>query len=171
MSEQTLTPAQQQLLAVWQQHTFAEFVQRDAAAALATMSDDPYVLLIPAGTGGVGRDGVYDFYANAFLPNIPQDMENIPISQTITEDKIIEEAIFRFTHNEQVDWMIPGVPATGKKVEMVVIGLIQFKDGKVAHEHLYWDQATVLTQLGVVDHPAAAAGQRTIPKLREIMGL
>ena len=132
--------------------------QEDADAALATMTENPYVLLIPAGTGGTGRAAVREFYANHFLPNIPPDFELISLSQTFGNDRIVEEFVISFTHSLDMDWMLPGMPATGRRVEFAFVGLIQFQDGKVAHEHLYWDQATLLSQMGVLDHPLAAAG-------------
>src|SRR5215207_7915528 len=99
----------QQLLEVWQQHTYSEFVMRDAQAALNTMSDNPYVLMVPVVTGGQGRDGVYKFYHDQFLAQIPNDFAAIPISQVIAENRIVEEAVYAFTHDQVLDWMIPGV--------------------------------------------------------------
>lgn len=141
----------QQLLEVWQQHTYAEFVLRDATAALTTMTDNPYVLMVPIGVGGQGRDGVHHFYATAFLAQMPSDLTPVPISQIITQNYIIEEAVFSFTHNQVMDWILPGVAATGKRIEMALVGIIKFEDGKIANEHLYWDQATVLAQAGLID--------------------
>jgi carboxymethylenebutenolidase len=163
-----LTPDQQAMLAAWQQHTYAEFVLKDADAALATMTENPYVLLIPASTGGTGRTAVREFYANHFLPNIPPDFELISLSQTFGNDRIVEEFVISFTHSLDMDWMLPGMPATGRRVEFAFVGLIQFQDGKVAHEHLYWDQATLLSQIGVLDHPVAAAGVGSAAKLRKL---
>lgn len=162
-----LTPERKVMLDAWQQHTYTEFVLKDADAALATMTDNPYVILIPAGTGGSGREGVHEFYANHFLPGIPPDIELIPVSQIFGDDRIVEESVVRFTHNINMEWMLPGLPPTGKKVEFVMVGIITFKDGKVANEHLYWDQATLLSQLGILDHPAAAAGTVSAAKLLE----
>ena len=163
-----LTPYQQTMLATWQQHTYAEFVLRDADAALATMTENPYVLAIPSGTGGMGRIGVREFYARQFLPNIPPDFDLTSLSQTFGNDRIVEEFVIRFTHTLEMDWMLPGVPATGRRVEFAFVGIIQFDAGKVAHEHLYWDQATVLSQLGVLDHPAAAAGLGSAAQLLKL---
>jgi carboxymethylenebutenolidase len=163
-----LTPEQQIMLATWQQHTYAEFVLKDADAALATMTEDPYVLLIPSGTGGSGRAGVREFYANHFLPKIPPDFELTSLSQIFGNDRIVEEFVIRFTHTLDMDWMIPGVPATGRRVEFGFVGIIQFQAGKVANERLYWDQATVLAQLGVLDHPTAAAGVGSAPRLLKL---
>ena len=153
-----VTPDQQTMLATWQQHTYAEFVLKDADAALATMSEHPYVLLIGSGVVRVGRAAVREFYADKFLPNIPPDLEITTLSQTFGDDRIAEEMAVRFTHT--MDWLLPGVRPTGRKAEFLVAGFIQFDRGKIAHEHLYWDQATVLSQLGVLDHPLAVGGMR-----------
>ena len=153
-----LTPYQQTMLANWQQDTYAEFVLKDADAALATMTEDPSVFAIPSGTGGSGRGGVLEFYANQFLPKIPPDFEPTSLSQTFSNDRIVEEFVIRFTHTLDMDWMLPGVSATGRKAEFAFVGIIEFQAGKVASERFYWDQATVLSQLGIPHHPVVAAG-------------
>ena len=163
-----LTPYQQKMLATWQQHTYAEFVLKDADAALATMTEHPYVFIVPSGIGRVGRAAVHEFYANNFLPNIPPDLEITSSSQTFGDDRIVEEMVMRFTHTVDMDWMLSGLPATGRRAEFALVGVIRFQAGKVAHEHLYWDQATVLSQLGVVDHPAAAAGVGSAAQLLKL---
>jgi carboxymethylenebutenolidase len=147
----SLTTNQQQLLDVWQQHTYSEFVLRDAASALTTMSENPYVLMVPIAVGGQGREGVFNFYATKFLAQLPTDFMPISVSQTIASDTIVEEAVYAFTHDQLLEWMIPGVPATGKRIEMAVVGIIKFENGKIAHEHLYWDHASILAQIGVID--------------------
>ena len=118
----------------------------------------------------MGRIGVREFYARQFLPHIPPDFELNSLSQTFGNDRIVEEFVIRFTHTLDMDWMLPDVRATGRRIEFALVGIIQFDAGKVAHEHLYWDQATVLAQLGVVNHPTAAAGissAATLLKLRQ----
>jgi carboxymethylenebutenolidase len=163
-----LTSDQQTMLATWQQHTHAEFALKDADAALATMTENPYVILIPSGTGGSGRTGVRNFYANQFLPNLPPDLELTSLSQVFGNDRIVEEFVIRFTHTLPMDWMLPRLPATGRRAEFAFVGIVQFQDGKVANERLYWDQATVLSQLGVLDHPTAAAGIGTVAQLLKL---
>jgi len=163
-----LTPYQQTMLAAWQQHTHAEFELKDADAALTTMTENPYVLAIPSGTGGMGRIGVREFYANRFLPNIPPDWELTSLSETFGCDRIVEEFVVRFTHTLQMDWMLPGVPVTDRGVEFAMALIIQFEGSKIANERLYWDQATVLSQLGVLDHPTAAAGVGTAAQLLKL---
>jgi carboxymethylenebutenolidase len=164
----TLTPDQQTMLATWQQHTYAEFVLKDADAALATMTEHPYVFIIPSGIVRVGRAAVHEFYANHFLPDIPLDLEITSLSQTFGDDRIVEEMVMRFTHTVDMDWMLPGVPARGRRVEFALVGVIRFQAGKVANEHLYWDQATVLSQLGVLDHPVVAAGVGSAAQLLKL---
>ena len=125
-----LTPYQQTMLAAWQQHTYTEFVLKDADAALATMTEDPYVFAIPSGTGGSGRAGVREFYADQFLPKIPPDFELTSLSQTFGNDRIVEEFVIRFTHTLDMDWMLPGVSATGRKAEFAFVGIIEFQAAK-----------------------------------------
>jgi carboxymethylenebutenolidase len=152
-----LTPDQQAMLAVWQQHTYAEFVLKDADAALATMTQNPYVFHVSSGTA-VGRAAVREFYADHFLSQIPPDLELTSLSQTFGVDRLVEEMVIRFTHSIEMDWILPGLQPTGRTAEFVLAGVIQFEGGKVAHEHLYWDQATLLSQMGVLDHALAARG-------------
>ena len=47
--------------------------------------------------------------------------------------------------------MLPGIPPTGKRVEIPHVVVMKFENGKVAHEHIYWDQASVLVQVGLLD--------------------
>jgi len=163
-----LTSEHRKMLSIWQQHLYAEFALKNVEESLATMTENPHVFLIPAGTGGTGKEGVRHFYANQFLPNIPPDFELTSISQILAEDRIVEELVVRFTHTSNVDWMLPGVPPTDRKVEVVFVVIIQFEDGKVASEHLYWDQATVLSQLGILNLPEAATGTESAGKLLEL---
>jgi carboxymethylenebutenolidase len=146
-----LTPAQEVLQALWEEHLGYEFGTHSTEDALATMVEDAYVNHIPVMTGGVGKPAVGEFYSKYFIPQIPPDFELIPISRTIGTDQLVDEMVAKFTHTIQMDWMLPGVAPTGKRVEVPVVAIIQFRDGKLAHEHIYWDQASVLVQLGLLD--------------------
>lgn len=159
----------EEMVNLWQQHTFAEFVQKDPEAALATMTEDAHVLLIPSGLGGWGKEGVRRFYAGSFIPNIPPDLSAVPLSQTVGADRLVEEALYRFTHTIAMDWMLPGIPPTHRTVELAMVGIIEFRDGKIASEHLYWDQASVLVQLGVI--PADTPGIGGHEANRRLRGL
>ena len=160
-----ILPRHQAMLDTWQQHTHAEFVLKDAEATLATMTDDPYVLCIPTGLRAFGRAEVRTFYGDRFLPTVPPDFELAPVSETIGTDRIVEEFVVRFTHTVEMGWVLPGVPPTGRKVEFALVVMIEFQADKIACERIYWDQATVLSQLGVLDHPAAACGAASAAEL------
>ena len=162
------TPDQQTLLAAWQRHTYAEFVLKDADAALATMSENPYLLMIATGMACVGRAAVREYYADHFLPAIPPDLELESLSQTIGSDRLVEEMVVRFTHTIEMDWLLPTLRPTGQRAEFLIAAVIGFENGRVAHEHIYWDQATLLSQMGVLDHPLAAAGTGSVRQLSRL---
>ncbi|WP_250126377.1 nuclear transport factor 2 family protein [Chroococcidiopsis sp. CCMEE 29] len=146
-----LTPAQEALQALWEKHVGYEFGTHSTEDALATMVEDAYVNHVPVMTGGVGKAAVGEFYSKYFIPQIPPDFELVPISRTIGTDQLVDEMVAKFTHTIQMDWMLPGVAPTGKRVEVPVVAIIRFRDGKLAHEHIYWDQASVLVQLGLLN--------------------
>jgi carboxymethylenebutenolidase len=74
----------------------------------------------------------------------PPDVTMTGVSRTIGEDQIVDELVIRFTHTAVIDWMLPGVAPTGKTVEIAFAVIVGFQDGKISHEHIYWDQASVL---------------------------
>jgi carboxymethylenebutenolidase len=163
-----LTPAQQVLNDLWDEHVHGEFATKDPAATLETMVPDAYVNHIPVLTGGTGRDQLKEFYANHFIPKLPADTEIIPISRTIGVDRLVDEFIVRFTHSIEVDWMLPGVAPTGRRVECATVAIVQFKGDKLYSEHIYWDQASVLVQLGLLDPSRLPiAGVETARKLAD----
>ena len=115
------------------------------------MVEEAYVNHIPVLTGGSGEDELREFYSKRFIPQMPPDTEMTPVSRTIGEDQIVDEMVFKFTHTIPMDWMLPGISPTGKRVEVPLVAIIRFRDGKLAHEHIYWDQASVLVQIGLLD--------------------
>ncbi|MBW4640867.1 MAG: ester cyclase [Gloeocapsa sp. UFS-A4-WI-NPMV-4B04] len=146
-----LTPAQESLQALWEEHLQYEFGTHSTEDALATMVEDAYVNHIPVMTGGVGKPAVREFYSKYLIPQIPPDLELVPISRTIGTDQLVDEMVATFTHTVWMEWVLPGVAPTGKRVEVPVVAIIRFRDGKLAHEHIYWDQASVLVQVGLLD--------------------
>src|SRR5438067_4900610 len=136
---------------LWEDHVRYEFSTRNTEDTLATMVEDAYVNHIPVLTGGVGRDQLREFYSKRFIPQMPPDTEMTPVSRTIGEDQLVDEMVFKFTHSIRMDWMLPGISPTGKRVEVPLVAIIRFRDGKLAHEHIYWDQASVLVQIGLLD--------------------
>jgi len=145
---------QHDLIKLWEEHTADEFVTRNAEATLDTMVDDAYVNHIPVMTGGHGKAALRRFYSNDFIPVMPPDTKLTPISRTVGEDQLVDEIIFSFTHTQEMPWMLPGVPPTGRRVEVAMVAIVRFRNGKLAHEHIYWDQASVLKQLGLLNDPS-----------------
>ena len=151
---------------LWDMHCYYEFETRDVDATMATMVAEPYVNHIPTMTGGVGYTDLHRFYKNHFVNSNPDDTALIPVSRTVGADRIVDEMIFSFTHDREIDWMLPGVEPTGKRVEVPLVGIINFRGDKLYHEHIYWDQASVLVQLGLLDaSKLPVAGGETAKKL------
>src|SRR5262249_5064148 len=146
-----LTPAQRAMVALWEQHLQAEFQDRDARASCHTMVASPHVNHVPVMTGGVGRRQLEHFYGKYFIPGMPPDVELVPISRTVGHDRIVDEFVFQCTHTVQMDWLLPGIPPTGRRLELVTVVVVYFEGGKIHHEHIHWDQASALVQLGLLD--------------------
>lgn len=145
----TMTSAE--LEALWTEHVKYEFETANTEDTLATMVEDAYVNHIPVMTGGVGKVELREFYAKHFIPQMPPDTEMEPLSRTVGRDRLVDEMILRFTHTVPMDWMLPGVAPTGRRVEVALVAIVHFRDGKLAYEHIYWDQASVLVQVGLLD--------------------
>ena len=166
---------QPDLSRLWEEHTKHEFATRDTEATLATMVEDAYVNHVPVMTGGFGKAALHDFYSREFIPTMPPDTTLTPISRTVGEDQLVDEMIFSFTHTQEMPWMLPGVAPTNARVEVALVAIVRFREGKLAHEHVYWDQASVLKQIGLLSDPAlpvcgaeaakkVAAGAKAAPK-------
>ena len=143
--------SQPDLEALWEEHLRHEFDTKSTADTLLTMVEDAYVNHVPVMTGGYGKKALDDFYSTHFIPRMPADVELTPISRTVGKDRLVDEFIFKFTHDMEMDWMLPGIPSTHKRVEVPFVVIVQFEGDKLAHEHIYWDHATVLVQLGLLD--------------------
>ncbi len=165
MTEKTL---EERLDQVFGDHMDAE-TAGDLEGTLATMAPTPHIVNIPTMIGGQGADGVRDFYANRLIGQFfPPDVEFETISRTYSEERLVDELIISFTHTTRIDWMLPGLEPTGKRVEVVFVVIVGIEDGKVSYEHINWDQANVLVQLGLIDPtglPLVGAGAAA--KLRD----
>lgn len=146
-----LTPLQQRMVAAWDRHLEAEFAMKDVDATMPTMTNHPFVNHVPTMTGGVGTDNVRSFYARYFLTGHPYDTASQPIARTIGADRIVEELVHSFTHDIEMPWILPGVAPTGKHVDVAIVAVVQFEGDKIAGERIYWDQASVLAQVGLID--------------------
>jgi carboxymethylenebutenolidase len=139
------------LIKVWEQHLSAELFTKSIDATMATMTEDPCVNHVPTLTGGVGAKEVRRFYAHHFIPVQPEDMEVVPVSRTVGDDSLVDELVIRFTHSRRMDYFLPGIAPTHRKLEIPVVVIARFRDGKLANEHIYWDQASALVQAGLLE--------------------
>jgi carboxymethylenebutenolidase len=145
------TPDEQRLIDLWERHLHHEFVGRDAAATVETMAAENYVNHVPVLTGGRGHEQMLEFYGRHFIPQMPADTRITPVCRTVGQGRVIDEMIFSFTHDVAMDWMLPGVPPTGRRVEVPLVVVVQLGGGDIVCERIYWDQASVLVQLGLLD--------------------
>jgi carboxymethylenebutenolidase len=154
---------------VFDLHIKHEFQDHDVDATMQTMTSEPYVHHVPMMTGGIGYDAVYNFYKNHFIGKMPDDTKVVRISRTIDKDQVVDELMVSFTHDREIDFMLPRVPPTGRYVELPHVVVMKFKDGKISHEHIYWDQASVLVQIGLLDPKVLPmTGQEQAKRLLEL---
>ena len=143
--------AQEKLGDIFDKHIEFEFDKEDVDATMTTMTEDPYVHHVPTLAGGVGYNGVYNFYKKHFVGTMPKDWKITNVSRTVGKDQVVDELIISFTHDREIDYLLPGIPPTGKYVEIPHVVIMKFKNNKISHEHIYWDQASVLVQIGLLN--------------------
>jgi carboxymethylenebutenolidase len=165
---QSLTPRQQTLVDTWEAHTRAEFELKDADAAIATMTDRPVLIHVPVGTGATGREPLRRFYREVFIPQMPPDTSLDLLSRSVSQDRVVDEFILRFTHTVQMDWLAPGVAPTGRRVAVPHVAIVAFEGDKIASEHIYWDQACVLLQMGALDADVPVLGADSAARLLDV---
>jgi carboxymethylenebutenolidase len=146
-----LSEKQQRMVALFEKHVGAELAG-DLDTTMATMSDTPHLNHVPTMAGGVGQSDVRAFYRDHLVGKFfPPDVKMTNVSRTVGEDRVVEELFISFTHTTVIDWLLPGVAPTGKAVEMAVAVVVGFQGDKISHEHIYWDQAGVLVQVGLLN--------------------
>ncbi len=167
-----------QLSALFDRHIATEFVQKDATETIATMTDDPVLCHVPVMTGGRGKMEVENFYRRHFIPAWPDDVEILPLSRTIQDDRVVDEFVVKFTHTRVMDFWLPGVAPSGRVVALPHVVVMGFDGDKVSYEHVYWDQASLLVQVGLLDPtglPVTGADQAAVltdpsAPLNELLG-
>jgi carboxymethylenebutenolidase len=154
------------LASLWDTHCRYEFEARDVNATMATMVPQPYVNHVPTMTGGVGHDALKRFYKFHFIGVNPPDFRLAPVSRTIGASSLVDEFIASFTHTTEIDWLLPGIAPTGRRVQIPMLAVVTLEGDKLASERIYWDQASVLVQVGLLD-PAGlpVAGIETARKV------
>ena len=145
------TQKQKEILAIFNRHVQAE-LSGDLETTMATMTDHPHLYNMPNHMGGEGREAVRNFYRDHLVGKFwPPDVKMETISQTVDEHQLVEELRISFTHTTPIEWMLPGIAPTGKKVVIAFVVLVGIEKGKVSFEHIYWDQASVLAQIGLLN--------------------
>lgn len=139
------------LESIWEGHLAQEFGNKDADATMKTMTKNPYVNHVPTMTGGIGAKELHRFYQDFFIPHNPPNMKMTLVSRTVGVDRVVDEIYVKFRHSTEIVWMLPGIPPTDKNVEVVVVSIVCMRGSKIYHEHLHWDQASVLVQIGLLD--------------------
>jgi carboxymethylenebutenolidase len=157
---------QAEMIAQWDEHISYEFSSRDVSSTIATMVEDAYVNHVPVMTGGYGHSALHRFYKEDFISSMPADTSIKLVARTVGQDQLVDEMIFSFTHTEEMPWMLPGIPPTHRHVDIPLVVVVGFRDGKLAHERIYWDQASVLKQIGLLTDPSLPVfGAETAHKL------
>ena len=155
-----------EMIALWDEHISHEFSTRDVSSTIATMVEDAYVNHVPVMTGGSGPAALRRFYAEDFISQMPADTSIQLVARTLGEDQLVDEIIFSFTHTEDMPWMLPGIAPTHRHVDIALVVVVGFREGKLAHERIYWDQASVLKQIGLLTDPSLPVfGAETAHKL------
>jgi carboxymethylenebutenolidase len=156
----------ERLISLWEEHVAEEFTVKDAQATIDTMTQDAYVNHVPTLAGGYGKQELLEFYSKDFIPVMPPDTTITPVSRTVGEDQLVDEMIFAFTHSQPIPWTLPGVAPTNRKVRIPLVAIVSFRNDKLVHEHIYWDQASVLKQIGLLTDPTLPVfGVETADKL------
>ncbi|MBM4127615.1 MAG: dienelactone hydrolase [Nitrospira sp.] len=142
---------QEKLDKIFKAHMDAELAG-NLDKTLATMAPNPHLVNVPTMVGGQGPESVRTFYAKRLIGQFfPPDVKFELISRTYSSERLVDELIISFTHTTKIDWMLPGVNPTGKRVEVVFVVIVGIEGDKVSYEHIMWDQANVLVQIGLLD--------------------
>ena len=148
----SLADQQNAMAAAFDRHVAAEMAG-DLETTLSTMSKSPHIIHVPTLKGGVGVAGVREFYANSMTGKsfFPPDVSITTLSRTIGQSQLVDELSISFVHTEEIEWLAPGVAPTGRPIELVVVVIVGFDaEQSITHEHIYWDQAGVLIQMGML---------------------
>ncbi|KAI8626595.1 dienelactone hydrolase [Xylariaceae sp. FL1651] len=138
---------------VLEQNVEGKFYARQLGQTMSTYTTrkSPHVTYFPTLTGGIGAGELRRFYSEYFLSSNPPSTKLTLLSRTVGGDRVVDELHVAFKHTQEMPWILPGVPPTNKRVEVIVVSIVTLRGGKLYHEHVYWDQASVLVQTGLLD--------------------
>jgi carboxymethylenebutenolidase len=138
------------MVELWERHAGYEFEDKDADAAVSTMVSDASVIHLPTMSGATGREALREYYRNVFIPGIPDGTVNEPIARFVGDDFLVDQAIMKVRHDREIPYLLPDLAPTGVVLEVPFAVFVTFRDGLMSSERLYWDQAQVLAQLGLL---------------------
>lgn len=147
---------------VWERHLSAAIVAADPLSTLNTMTHNPSLLNVPTLTGGTGQRQLNDYYTHLFIP-APPSLKITLVSRTVGSDKVVDEMFLTLRHTQEVPWLLPGVPATDRVIEIAVCSVVAIRGGKIEWERVYWDQASVLMQVELLDPRLGGMGGGRLP--------
>jgi carboxymethylenebutenolidase len=143
----TIGPEHVDIETVWDDHISATFSGCETGVQTAGATS---TLCMPTLVAGIREEQLRKFYESK-VAGSPASLKMQLVNRIVGSDKIVDEMVVKFTHTCEVPWMLPGVVATGKEVEVLVVWMVMVRGGRVVHERLYWDQAGVLVQLGLIE--------------------
>ncbi|BCS30275.1 dienelactone hydrolase [Aspergillus puulaauensis] len=122
---------------------------------------------LPSGIGGSSPTDIASFYSSEFIPSGPPSQHIRLLTRTAGPDRVVDELLLTFEHTEEIPWLLPDVPPTGRFVRIPIVMTANFLAGKIARHNIYWDQASVLVQIGLLDPCLIPSGFNTIGPNRE----
>lgn len=156
----------------WEEHQEGKLFSSNLSTTMDhyTTHLTPTVTYTPTLTGGIGTNSLRRFYEQHFLRTLPPSMRLRLISRTVGVDRIVDELYASFEHTHEIPWILPGIPPTNRKVEIILVSIVSMKAGKLSSEHVYWDQASVLVQVGLLDPKLVPGGVKGVDRLPVVGG-
>ncbi|KAE8152186.1 hypothetical protein BDV25DRAFT_75028 [Aspergillus avenaceus] len=151
----------------WEEHLEAKFFAMNLSDTMEPYVNhlNPAVTYTPTVSGGIGQHALRRFYEQSFLRALPPSMRLRLVSRTVGADRVVDELHAAFQHTQEVPWMLPGVPPTEKQVEIMLVSIVSLRAGRLYSEHVYWDQASVLVQVGLLDPKLVPQGVQGVDRL------
>ena len=148
-----MTPAMQVLMremeGVWDRLTADLYERADAGAAAAALASRVSWRELPTGAGGEGREAVERYLAQELLAQLPADLERERRSRVLDTRRLVDETEFRFTHDRELGWLLPGVPPTGRPARVLAVSIVRIRQHRVDEYRTLWDQAGLRASLGL----------------------
>lgn len=141
----------EEIQSLWTEHVQYEFIEKDAKKLGLVLSNDSIHIDIATMMGGNTKKTITGYYTYDFIPCLPEDNKTDNLHVIIGNNSLIEILNWTFTHSIPMNFMLPGINPTNKKVSITVVAIAKFNGcGKMISETVYWDQNSLLQQLGLL---------------------